>query len=100
MSTLDSSSTVDDIKAAYWNNASYQEDNSLTKCKAFVTACRLLLSLPMSTTSTIEGRNESISFDMVRIQNELNAANAWLSINDTYSGVSRQVKHLSFEDFR
>ena len=43
MATLGSSSTLDEIKDAYADNASYIEDDSVAKAKIFVTACTLLL---------------------------------------------------------
>ena len=43
MSTLSSSSTNDEVWNAYDDNASFEEDASLSKAKAFVTACRILL---------------------------------------------------------
>ena len=47
MSTLSSSSTLAQVQDAYVDNASYAEDASVAKAKAFVTACRiLLLKLP------------------------------------------------------
>ena len=47
MSALTSASTLTDVQNAYVDNASYAEDASIAKAKAFVTACRiLLLKLP------------------------------------------------------
>ena len=43
MSTLDSNSTLTEIKVAYADNASYSEDDEATNAAAFVTVCRLLL---------------------------------------------------------
>ncbi len=43
MSTLDSSSTITEVYAVYDDNASWEEDGSTTKAKAFVTACRFML---------------------------------------------------------
>jgi hypothetical protein len=43
MGTLTAASTLAQVEASYDNNASYAEDNSPTKAKAFVTACRFLL---------------------------------------------------------
>jgi hypothetical protein len=43
MATLDSTSTLSEILAAYADNASYAEDGSATKARSFITACRLLL---------------------------------------------------------
>ena len=43
MSSLSSQSTYVQIRAAYQDNASYLEDSSAVKARAFITACRLLI---------------------------------------------------------
>ena len=43
MSALSSSSTLVQVENAYDDNASYAEDESVAKCRAFLTACRILL---------------------------------------------------------
>ena len=94
MSTLDSSSTLAEIKAAYADNASYQEDASVSKARAFATACRLLLmKLPKR---MAQGAGEEIELDLGLIRQELNTATGWLSANST----SGAIKHVSFENFR
>ena len=42
MSTLSSSSTLQEVLDAYVDNASYEEDSDVAKAKAFITACRIL----------------------------------------------------------
>ena len=44
MSTIDSSSTAAQVRAAMADNASYEEDGSVSKCKAYITACRVWLT--------------------------------------------------------
>ncbi len=103
MSTLSSASTDAEIRAAYDDNASYEEDNSSSKARTFVTACRLLLRrMPkMATHSAIQ---LALSPDLV--QNELLYAQQWLAVNScaggsgNSSGVNGGVKHFSFEWFR
>lgn len=43
MPSLTSASTLAQVEASYDDNASYAEDASVAKAKAFVTACRILL---------------------------------------------------------
>lgn len=80
MSSLSSTSTLAEIEASYDDNASYAEDNSASKAKAFVTACRMLLRrLPRSS-----GRGTSnvvLSPDL--IQKEMADALEWLATHDT-----------------
>lgn len=96
MSTLDSSSTLTEIKAAYATNASYQEDESLSKARAFATACRfLLLKLPKRMVQG--GRSgEEIELDLGLIRQELKAVTSWLASNSS----SGAIKHVSYENFR
>ena len=93
MSALSSTSTLAEVKAAYFDNASYEEDASATKAAAFITACRfLLLKLPKRARHA--DRNE-IELEPGQIRNELLAAKAWLA-GQAGSG----VRFASFESFR
>lgn len=95
MSSLTSTSTVDEIIASYTDNASYQEDASPAKARAFVTACRILLiKLP---SKTVHGRGGSIEIDLSVVQDQLAAAQRWLATNLT-SGPD--VLHPSLGNFR
>src|SRR5262245_57513999 len=72
MSTLSSSSTLEQVKAAYIDNASYAEDNSAAKARTFVTACRiLLLKLPKR---AAHGRGNEIELDTSLIFEEMRRA--------------------------
>lgn len=71
---LSSSSTDAEVWAAYDDNASYDTDNSLSKCSAFITACRILLR--RTPQQAIHG-NRSVSSDLARIANELQQAQQW-----------------------
>jgi hypothetical protein len=98
MSSLSSASTLAEIAAAYVDNASYSEDSSAAKARAFVTACRILL-LKRPTEVSVDRR--SINFDMKLIQQEMVAAKEWLdthSTSDTDSGP--RVTGADFRDFR
>jgi hypothetical protein len=99
MATLSSSSTLEQIQAAYDDNASYFEDGSVPKAKAFVTACRLLLRQTPVATGTREGQ---LTLRPELIQAEMKSAIEWLQANDTTAGRSGgpRVTSVSFEDFR
>jgi len=95
MSTLDSTSTLADIKAAYADNASYAEDGSTAKAKAFVTACRLLLiKIPKRTAKD----NSELEMDTKLIREEMDSANQWLAANGGTGGPS--VKYADTSNFR
>lgn len=79
MSSLTSTSTLAQVNAAYDDNASYAEDGSVTKCRAFITACRFLLRRIPARIS--HGNRHSIDNDLAVIQRELSLAQQWLAAN-------------------
>lgn len=99
MSTLNSSSSFAEVKAAYMDNASYAEDNSVTKAAAFITACRFLTLLLPGRAS--KGRQQEIEFtaNLETIEKQMNAASVWLdSANAGASG--SQFTYADLRDFR
>lgn len=102
MSTLTSASTLAQAKASYLDNASYAEDSSVAKCKAFITACRFLL-LMMPKRASHGGRTgEEIEIAPDVIQAEKEAAEAWLAGQpaDDGTGGGAGVVHCDLSDFR
>ena len=100
MSTLSSASTLAEIEAAYADSASYAEDNSVAKARAFVTACRLLLLKYPKRTGTPQAELET-AIDL--IAQEKAAAEKWLESHDTGSGSTAggpRVTRVSFENSR
>lgn len=61
-------------EAAYFSNADYAEVRSVSKARAFVTACRKLLLAP---SSMVKGSN-SISSRIDLFRDELRDAQKWL----------------------
>lgn len=100
MSTLTSSSTLAEIQASYVDNASYAEDDSIPKAKAFLTACRILLLKLPAEAGTREGHMR-LNPDL--IQKEMKEARDWLDpqatpVTETPDGGS--VTRASFTYFR
>lgn len=82
-----------EVKAAYFDNASYEEDASATKARAFITACRfLLIMLPKRAMHA--NRNE-IELEPAQLRNQLLEAKAWLA-----GQAGAGVRFSSFESFR
>jgi len=96
VSTLTSSSTLAEIKVAYDDNASYEEDASTSKAAAFVTACRFLLRRLPKTAQTGGKGGEMIERDLQLIRGEMDVARRWLAVNSRGGAVS----FVSLEDFR
>jgi hypothetical protein len=80
MSDLSSSSTLTEVEAAYDDNAGYAKTASLSKCRDFIEAARILLRRYPSTAT--KGAN-ALSYPLDRIQKELDRAVEWLSVNST-----------------
>lgn len=80
MSSLDSQSTNAEVWSSYDDNASYEEDQSIIKCRAFVTAANILLRR-RPTSSSIAG-NEQV-FDAKVVENALIRARTWAAANET-----------------
>ena len=100
MSSLNSSSTIAEITAAYLDNASYEEDDDASKARAFVTACRLLLlMLP----SRSRGGGSEVELDLVRIENQMQAAQSFLAVHPDGAAAGSGgglVRYSDFTDFR
>jgi len=96
MSTLDSTSTLAEVKAAYDDNASYAEDDSTTKAAGFATACRILLRRQPKVASLAGRGGHEIQVPVDQLKAELDAATSWLALKSD-AGL---IKHPSFEYFR
>ncbi len=97
MSTLSSASSITDIKNAYADNASYQEDGSAAKCAAFITACRLLLmKIP---TLVSAGTGNQVQMETRLIAEEMRNAKAWLATSSD-AATGGGVIFPSFDNLR
>lgn len=98
MATLSSSSTIQQIKDAYDDNASYEEDNDVAKAKIFVTACRMLL-MKIPKLAGHGGGQVAMSPDLIR--KELADARTFLQANDTSTSArKRRVLHPDLSNYR
>lgn len=99
MSSLSSASTLTEIENSYLDNASYEEDASVTKAKAFVTACRMLL---MKWPALVSQGGNQLQLNAAGIKAQLERAQAYVAANGSSgtAGQSGSVKHPSFATFR
>jgi hypothetical protein len=94
LSTLTSASTDAQVRAAYDNNASYEEDGSVAKAKAFITACRILVHrLP----KRIQKSQDIVDLTVTEVQAELKAARQFVASSASSGGGFR---HFNVEDYR
>ena len=97
MSSIDSTSTIAHIEAAYMDNLSYEEDGSVAKCKAFVTACRAwLVKHPRSQAHA----GEELQLNVEAVSEALKEARAWLSVNRGVTDGGYGMKTAGFDGFR
>ena len=97
MATLTSASTLAEIKAAYADNASYLEDGSATKARAFITACTLLLLRLPKRVSKGGGQGEEIELDPQLLADQIGEAKRYLSAANV---AIAPTKCYSIENFR
>lgn len=95
-STLSSSSTYEEVKAAYRDNASYREDSSRSKALAFITACIFLADL-----TPLSASRDGQSTTKESLLEQQHKAEAWLTANPGSSGSgATRVRFGDFQDFR
>jgi hypothetical protein len=92
--SLDSRSTIDDVRAAYADNASYGEDGSVAKARAFVTACRLLIQMQPAAASK---GGDSLSLDLRLLAEQMLEAQRFIS---HYNLTVAPPRCFSIENFR
>lgn len=97
MSTLTSSSTITEIEAAYIDNASFEEDSSASKCRAFITACRVLL---LKRPSESRHGGSGMTWSMESIRSEMQRAAAWLAAQPDTATDSAAQSYADFSEFR
>lgn len=97
MATLTSSSTYTEVEESYKDNASYFEDQSVAKARAYITACRFLIMLTPSL-SRIGSAEIQKRTDLYR--DEIKIAMQWLSANDTTRPNLGGVRDFDLGDFR
>lgn len=95
MSTLTSSSTDSEVEAAYDNAASWYEDQSVAKARAFVTACRILIR--RCATAMYHGQKR-VEFDIPLLRSELEQAAAFVEANG--GGTGPRVTRADFSPGR
>jgi hypothetical protein len=97
MSALTSTSTLAEVSAAYDNGASYLEDGSVSKAKAFITACRFLIRR-YTTGASVAG--SSIQRDLKLIQSEMQAAIQFVADNGGFTIAGADSCATSIADLR
>jgi hypothetical protein len=99
MATISSSSTRQQVLDAIVDNASYLEDESIAKCKSYITALRVWLrrwAFEESRTGT-----QQLRYNTANAEQDLRDATRWLQARNTNSATNPgSVKQFSVEGFR
>lgn len=100
MSTITSASTRQEVLDAIVDNASYLEDNSVAKCKIYITALRVYLRRWAFEESRSSG--QSLRFNTANSERDLRDAQTWLANNGGSFGTGNYggTKQYSVETFR
>lgn len=96
MSTLNSSSTLAEINAAYDDNASYYEDNSVAKARAFVTACTMLIR---RLCNSVQRGDSQLQKNVADLREERKTAEEFLATADT-DRMGPRVVGVEFTEMR
>jgi len=83
-STLSSSSTDAQVRAALDDNASFEEDASTTKAQAYLTALRIWRRR-LSEASSASDATQSFTRDLKWVDDELLRTKTWLEVNGVSS---------------
>ena len=98
MGSLNSASRLAEIKAAYDDNASYEEDGDAAKARAFITACRLYLMRIPRRVAHGGPASEEIELEPRMLIDQIQEAKRWLALN--VPAASGAVKFSDFFNFR
>lgn len=91
---VDSSSTFDEVKAAFEDNAGYDVVGDADMCRMFIVAARIYLSRLQTLIKSGTAQSE---MDPAQIRSQLEKAETWLTANDAtatqtaYRGGTRGV---------
>lgn len=80
MAAFNGSTTNQALWIGYDDNASYREDNDVTKAKNFQTICTILLR---RTSSLVQEGGAMMQKNLSVVENRLKAVDSWLDANDT-----------------
>lgn len=98
---LSSASTLAEITIEYDDNCDYDLNGSVTQCKAFIKAARMLLRRMVE---EVRAGDSTVRDSYEKIKDALDKAESWWASNDTATTAtataSGSVRHLSFEDYR
>lgn len=97
-SGLSSASTLAQIEACYDDNASYQEDGSVSECRSFLTACRMLLRR-YSAEAQKAGSGNRLRMDenLRQLEQQISEAKAWLA---SATAAGNDVVYPNFQTLR
>lgn len=103
MSTVSSASSLAQVRAAYEDAASYEEDASVPKARAFITAANVLM-LRLSSEAAEGSERVRLDENLRQLSQAIDNARKWIASNPDASGGGAGngagVRHVDFSNFR
>lgn len=96
MSSISSASTDAQVRAAIEDNASYEEDESLSKASAYITAMRVWIGR-LSERKNVGDADSRLEVEIEALRKELESAREWRLQNG--GGTDAQATQVSLADF-
>lgn len=97
MATITSASSLADIQNAYLDNYGYEEDESVSKARAFITVCRAMLGLGIK---RIPDGDQVMQFSPASLRAMMNDARRYVAAKDRGRNTGPRVTQISFRNFR
>jgi hypothetical protein len=97
---LSSTSTTADVLAAYADNADFEETNDVAKARAFISACRLLLSPKHTLKRSVSGGRSGSEVELMPEVIERRMDEARRFVAAVVAAQSGGVIHVDLTSFR
>ena len=81
---IDSTSSLADVKAAYYDNAAYDVDGSMQEAQTFLAACRQLL-VRLAKRAATGSRAEEVEIDPGVLERQMNECKRWIFAQNTHA---------------
>lgn len=99
MSSLDSTSTFAEARAAFRDSLSYRTDQSTAKALALIEACEWLREYHFSRSSQGGSGGHELEIESAKYSDAIDRAEKWIA-NNPSSSRAAGPRHFSFENFR
>ena len=96
---LSPTASLEEIREYYAANCAYDLNGSVEQAYAFIEACRGLIDLADTSTSTSAAGAETTTINTIKYNEQIKAAQAWIERQQLQQSTGR-VRHASFGRYR